>query len=355
MSIFSKRKRLLGIDVGTSSVKAVYLESRHGDSTFTLKNYGSITTLHYIRRSEATVHEHSFKIPDIEVGDLIKDVLKIMGGPLPTQAVMSIPVHSSFITEISLPAMRIEEIGEALEYQARHYIPVPLSEVELDWQIVERDEKDSTKPIRVLLLAVPKGVIERYQALAGAAKLDLQSLEIETFSLSRALLAENPEPHIILDIGSLNSSINVVKNGIIELSHNIDTAGLSLTKTIAKTLNVNFKRAESFKREHGLEVTGGDQEAIKPLYPILDKIVTEVNRVMASYELKQQLNVKGVVLTGGTTSMNGLLEFFKERLKVSIILGDPWQHVTYPQELKTTMQELGSSFAAAVGLAMKSE
>ena len=354
MSIFGKKKGQLGVDVGTSSVKIVHLEPGRKENEFVLKNYGSITTLHYIRRSEATVHAHSFKIPDVEVGDLIGQVIKEMGGKAPTRAVMSIPVHSSFITEVRLPAMQESEIGGALEYQAKSYIPVPLSEVELDWQVIENDASNKEVPIRVLLLAVPKGVIERYQGLAQTAGLDLASLEIETFSLGRSLLAGIPDSMIVLDIGSLNSSINVIRNGIIELNHNIDMAGLSLTRTIAKTLNVNFKRAESFKREHGLEIDGGDMEVIKPLYPILDKVVSEVNRVIASYELKHKTVIKGVMLTGGTTSMNGLLEYFKERLKVEVELGNPWTMVSYPDELRNATQELGSSFAAATGLAMKS-
>ena len=213
MGLFSSEsKSRLGIDIGTAAIKIVELTK--DSNRFTLTNYGMFELE---SGSEA-------KLDNKQMAEGIKDVLR-SSGMTSTDVIASIPSFPTFATTITLPYLSEEEIAKAMPFEARKYIPVPLSEVQLDWAIVNvrKDQKEAIveskdamkgKPtVDVFLVAVPKQEVARYQTAMKDAGLNLRALELESFALIRALIGNDLSTIVIINIGGGRTSIFFVEDG----------------------------------------------------------------------------------------------------------------------------------------------
>ncbi len=376
---FLKSKSCLGIDIGTSAIKIVQL-ARSRD-TFRLENYGEIKF--FAEEAPMEVYQQSsLKMPDEQVADLIRKIIKESGASA-TRAAMSLPVFSSFSTIIELPPMPKDEMEKAIQFEARQYVPIPISEVFLDSLVIgeERkthgeaqappsagsaeggkegegqEKKPARKKLEVLLVAVPNEIKKKYEHIATLVGLELVALEMETFPLSRALLKGNPAVTLIADIGARSTDICVADGGVVRISHNFEFSGVDITKAYGEFTRSNFIEAEKKKKAAGLNLTPGQLSEAKPLLVIVDNIINETERIMYSYFNKTARQVQAVVLVGGVSRMPGLLERFRQRLAslppAAIAIGNPYAGLAYPRELEKTLADIGPSFAVAVGLAMR--
>jgi len=183
-------KGFLGIDIGTSAIKIVEM-SRAGKRR-KLDNYGEMKAEALYEKPFRTFEKSTLSFSNRDVVRSLSAVLKEAGFKT-NKAFFAIPDFSTFFTTISLPAMTDEEIPQAVDYEAPQHIPLPLQSVTLDWQIIEREAGAAAgqETIKVLLVAVPKDVIQQYQQIAQAVGLELISMEAEVFSLSRALIGDS--------------------------------------------------------------------------------------------------------------------------------------------------------------------
>ena len=207
------RKSFLGIDIGVTLIKVVEI-SRWGGK-IELKNYGQVAASSIYQKPYQTFGEEgSFMLSSPDVSKVIRAILK--EAEIKTrEATFTIPDFSTFFTTFELPPMSEEEIPEAVNFEARRHIPVPVADVVLDWFLIEgKTGKRGTK-LKILLVAVPKEIIDRYQTIAKASRLELKYLEAEAFSLTRALIKDQKEPICLLDIGAQSTTINIVDEGIL--------------------------------------------------------------------------------------------------------------------------------------------
>lgn len=358
-AFFSKKpKSYLGVDVGTASIKIVQLGAK-GERP-NLETYGLLEI--YSSRNDAQTD--SLQILDKEVASLLKEVVKESKATTKT-AVASVPVHASFSTMMEIPEMSEKEIDSAINFEAKQYIPVPLNEVVMDWQILG---KKVAKPVeggrsggspqeqnklQVFLVAVPKETINKYTQIMKMAGLNLVALETENFSLMRALLGNDKSPVAIIDIGSQSTDINIIDKGFVRMTRNIETSGTEFTRVLTQGLNLSYQRAEMLKRERGLKKDMAEKEISDIMLPIIDVISNEIERLVDSYSRKDGQKIERVILVGGSARLPGLTEYFSQRLKIETNIGNPWSRLTYPQILKPVLQELAPSFAVSVGSAMR--
>lgn len=354
---FKKNSLHLGIDLGASSLKAVLIEKTSKENL--LKNYG------YLKSGIKGKREFT----DEEITALLRQLLSKMGIKSEIQVAFSLPVSQSFITEISLPMMSPEEIAKSIEFQAKQHIPVPLEEVSLSWQIIdEPEEKKSSEKenkddiiakektakvnkIKVLLAAAPKSIVERYQIISKNLKLRLKGLEIETFSLARSCVKDN-DAYLIIDIGAKNTNMTVVENTFLHLNRNLDLGGENFTAAIARGLNIEWERAEKLKNEQGLVANRGEEELTAVLYPLIDKIITEIDRVISTYQLKENRDIREIIISGGSSRLNGIKEYLESKTGYQVKAANPWKKLIYPKNLEQSLSKIGPSFAIAVGLAL---
>lgn len=373
-----KSKNYVGIDIGTSAIKIV--ELAHSRDTFRLENYGEIKF--FAEEAPMEVYQQSsLKMPDEQVAELIKKIMKETGVTA-TRCAMSLPVFSSFSTIIELPPMPKDEMEKAIQFEARQYIPIPISEVSLGSLVLGEERKNmddnhinspvakengvnnqpeggerKRKKLEVLLVAVPNEIKRKYEHIAELAGLELTALEMETFPLARALLKGDPTVTLIADVGARSTDICISDGGFVRISHNFEFSGVDITKAYGEFTQSNFIDAEKKKKTMGLNLTPGQLVDAKSVLAIIDDIITETERIMHSYFNKTGRMVSQVVLAGGVSQMPGFLERFQSRFSSlpaqAIRTGNPFEHLQYPRELESKLADLGPAFAVAVGLAMR--
>jgi len=362
MGLFSKKpKSILGLDIGTSSIKMVQLKKE--EDKFRLETYGEVSPAGYLDRLNDSFQTTSLKTLEVVTREMIRMLLE-KAETTTKHVVMSIPVFSSFTSIIEMPEMAEKELARAVEFEARKYIPIPLSEVVLDWKIIESGMikgELSPRPFqgkRILLIAVPKEVINKYIRIADALDLKIKALELESFSFARSLVVGEKNPICVLDIGARATSFTIIDNGIIQMSHGLDIAGAEMTRLLASSLGVTFKRAEDFKVAHGINHQENAEQRTdikEALTNLLDEIINESERMVGTYHSKTDKKIEKMILNGGSAQMEGLKEYAEKKLGVKTIVADPWTKIIYPPRLQPILKEIGAQFSVAVGAAMRED
>ncbi|MEK7496594.1 MAG: type IV pilus assembly protein PilM [Patescibacteria group bacterium] len=349
MSFFYKTRSYLGVDLGTASIKIVELENRAG--TPTLLTYGF---------AELPVDEIKFDVHET-VARTAKTVAKICAEShtKSRKVIAALPTFSVFSSVITLPVMNEKEVGQALTYEAKKIIPLPIEEMVLDWKILKdkvgapaSNKKDKT--MRVLLTAAPRTLVKKYQDIFQAANLELLSLETEAFALERSLLGSDPAVTLLLDVGALTTDLVIVEDHVPILNRSIDVGGVTATKAIAQSLNVNEHRAEQFKRDVGMISGGAGSGGVgKVIENTFSPIINEIKYALSLYRVESTSPLEKIILTGGSAWLPNLSDYLATLFQVKVIIGDPWAAVSYPTDIKGVLQELGPRFGTAVGLAMR--
>ena len=351
-----KSRGKLGIDIGTSAIKIVEFEKEGG--RFALKNYGLFEFKSSDGASATTdlkQVQNIFKLPDSEIIWGIKEVLK-KAKIRATDAVASIPSFSTFATVIDMPYLSEQDLAKSLPFEARKYIPIPLSEVVLDWSIIDipKGQSDATKPttVEVFLAAVPKDETIRYQRIMQGAGLNLRALELENSALIRALLGNDLSPTMIVNIGGRSTSIVIINRGYERVSHNYEIGGFEITKSIARSLSISLEKAEELKKKLGLKEI--DENIINSaMKSLVDMMAFETRKTMTNYEETKNQKISRVLLVGGLINMPNFANYFQNKLGREVFIGNALARVVYPQTLSLITQELSSTFAVAAGLAMR--
>ncbi|MDO8558468.1 MAG: pilus assembly protein PilM [bacterium] len=395
--IFKKRvTSVLGIDIGTSSIKIVELR-RESNSHFNLLNYAVLAP----KRSpgDESVRGLLFDLEEARIAQYIKFLIKESGFTTDT-AVMSLPIFSTFVTIMEMPILDEKAMANAVPLQAREYIPIPISEVVLDWKIVETTKKsDLTRAepalpnsltdqsprtqnvggamtmeeknastqsqketpsfspkhqgTKVLLMAAPRDMVQKYVRIAQLSELTLMGLEIESFALARAGALDEKTAVLLLDMGAFSSSIAVFDEGSLRIAHHVGIASSDFTRACSRALGTDMERAESYKQTFGLYASGGEKEIVTAYLPLLEALAREVERVMSAYWKTSSRQITRLILSGNTALLRGLDEYFASRLRLSVQTVSPFSHISLPKDLVPVSGLIGPELANAAGLAMK--
>lgn len=336
-----KQESRIGIDIGTASIKVV--ELAYSGEKATLRNYVQFSA----DGDDNVTHYSALKILDTQVVTIIKRMLEKAAIDA-KEAAISIPLFSSFSTLIELPNVSDDDLERAVRYEARKYIPVPMSEVQLDWLKV--DHLSSPKSTKVLVVAVPAEIIKQYYNIAHALGLTLRTIELETFSAARALVRGDTQPIVLIDIGSRTTNISIAEKGMVILHYNINVSGFGFTRMLSHGLSVNIERADELKRSEGLNSEG---QVVSLVAPLVDKIIDETKKIIEGYMHQGGSRVQTLILTGGSSAMPGLPEYLERGLGIKTALGDPFAGITTPEPLEDTLKG-AFEFTIAVGLALRS-
>lgn len=341
---------VLGVDIGTTSIKIA--EIVQASPKPRLKNYGILKTYSHLDRFNSAIQTNSLKIAEQDTADLLKKIVK-KANFNSREAIASIPIFSAFITLLELPIISDEEIQKTMPFQIRQHIPLPITDVTIDWMKVGEREEGEQRKQQILFISVPKEIIQKYQNIFRLAGLRLKALEIESLALTRALMRNNIKPTIIADIGGYSTNITVVDNGYLKAGIFTDFAGASLTQAIANGLGISPKRAEELKKRKGLKATGGEYELSTLPQPYLDVIIKEILKVKDNYENNYNIKIEQVIFSGGGANLLGLKEYFEEQSRMPVIIRNSFADLSYLSDLQVYINELGPELAVAIGLGMK--
>jgi type IV pilus assembly protein PilM len=349
--IFGSRS-FLGVDIGTTSIKIVEIGKSKRKPK--LKNYGILESYGHLERLNDAIQTSALKIMDRETAEFLNFLLKKSKFKT-REAIASLPSFIAFITLLEIPQMVQEDTAKTIQFQIRQHIPLPPSEVAIDWlKVGEREDEKGFVKQQILLISVANEQINKYQNIFKLAGLNLRALEVESLSLIRSLMDfGDPTPTLIVDIGSRSTNIAVVEQGFLKYNYQSDFAGTSLTQTISSGLGVNIKRAEELKKQKGLLAQAGEYELSTLTFPLLDAIISEVKRAKSHYEKHYQATIEKAILAGGGANLLGIEKYFEEQLGLKTVIGNPFSKIEYPAAIEPMTKELGPPFAVAIGLGIR--
>lgn len=341
-------KKILGIDIGSSAIKIVELSG--GGERAKLENYGILQSKFLYEKPFRTFEKSTLALSTRDIAGAISAILR--EAKIRTKvANFSLPDFSSFFTTFELPPMGQDEISQAVQFEARQHVPLPIREMALDWVVTGGGPLEQKREkLKILLVAVPKSVVNQYQEISALSGLKLQNLEAEVFALSRALVKEEKGVGVLVDIGAESTTCSVVENGVLKMSHSFDVSGNKLTKALVESLDIDSEMAERLKLKYGLSPAG--QVIPKILQPLFDLVIIEIKKISRHFFEREGKNVERVILAGGTANLKGVREYFAEKLKKEIRIGNPFSEVTYPQILERVLIEEGPTFAIAIGVGL---
>ncbi len=346
----SKSSSVIGVDVGSSSIKVVQLKRERGVAV--LETYGELSLGPYGggEMGQAT------NLPADKIAETLRDLLR-EADVTTIDAAISIPFSHSLLTLVELPRAKTPaEQKTIVELEARKYIPVPVAEVQLDWFAVPEplpQGKALPPKVKILIVAVQNDELSLLQSVITGAHLLVDTYEIEIFSTIRSVVDELVKPVIVVDIGASATKIYVVERGVVAMSHNIPQGGQDVTRTIAGAHSIPIAKAEVLKKTNGFKIVPDtyDKNTIELVYA---QIFEETKRVLDQYEggLKEK-QVSGIVLTGGGGVTKDLVTYARQFFSVEVKLADPFAKVQAPEFMRPLLREIGPEFAVAVGLALR--
>ncbi len=353
MGLFSfstDKPSFLGLDIGYGGMKLVEIRNEKGRAR--------LVTYAYVNLPSDSLDKSLLNdVP--AAADLLKKMMQ-KARVTTNKVISALPLSSVFSTILSIPSTDEKEVKELVNTQIKKVLPWPIEEAVVDMKVIDKVEKTDTvkAATRVMVSAAPKTLVTKYTEIFKAAGLQPVWLETEGFAEIRSLIGKDRSTIMIIDVGSLRTNILVVEKGIPFVIRSIATGGNAITQTIAKTLGIPLEQAETMKRDikamQSFTPTGDLKQILAILVkPILEEIRYSFNMYQSQENGNVQKRIEKIILTGGSSLLPRLAEFFTQELNVNTYLGDPWARIVYPADLRPVLDELGPRFAVAIGCAMR--
>ena len=346
--LFSHIESFIGLDLSGESIKLVEVGKREARAY--LETYGELNVARWRQEKGSTSSEAIGQ--DERVG-MVKDLMREAQAK-GRYCVVGVPVSQSFIVPIELPPrLSPKEIDAAIPFEARRYIPVPLDEVVLECRYLSayRQGKEAR---RVLLIAVPKDVVNQYDKLIKSVGLEFLSYEIEPFSIVRSgVSAQERRGMLVLDIGFTRTNVVALLDGQVEIVQSISQGSHDWTLALARSLSVSEERAEELKKLHGISRRSEEREIGQVLTPLIDRIFMQSQSLGREFTESTGRAVERIILTGGGSRLTGFPEYFSEVMGLEVRIIDSFKKIVYPATLAPIIQSINPSMSIAAGLALK--
>ena len=349
MQLFGKKqKNVIGLDLSSTSVKLLEL-SRSGDR-YRVESY-SVEPL----SANAVVEKN---IVEVEaVGDSIRRVVE-RAKTKQRQAAIAVSGSAVITKTIEMSvSLRDHEIEDQISIEADQYIPYPLDEVAIDFEVLGPSEEDPTMN-RILLAACRRENVEIRQEVLASAGLEAKVVDVEAYAMERAfeLVADQLDEQVdvvaIVDVGASMTTLSVLVEGKIIYTREQLFGGKQLTEEIQRRYGLSFEEAGLGKKQGGLP----DEYEIEVLEPFKEAVVQQVIRSLQFFYSSSQYNsVEYIILAGGTASIDGLAELVKTQLNTPTLVANPFGEMSLsPKVSALNLANDAPSMMIACGLALRS-
>jgi type IV pilus assembly protein PilM len=344
--LFMKSKEIVGIDIGSSSIKLVQLSEQKG--AYSLKNVGILPL-----PSEAIVDNSLMDTTSIV--ETIRDLAKSLGSKA-KDAACSISGNSVIIRKISLPAMTPDELEDQIAWEAEQYIPFDINDVNLDFEILDADLSASGK-MTVLLVASKKEIINEYVSVFNEAGLRLVVVDVDSFAVQN-IFEQNYSPSedevvALINIGASIMNLNVVKGGISLFTRDVQMGGNLYTEEIQRQFALSSQDAERIKITSDFP----DKARLSDLMSRVNETLSlEIHRSLDFYNsTAEDQKIGKVYLSGGCAKVPNLAEVVSQRLGMPVEVLNPLLKINFNEKEfdPEYLQEISPFIAVAAGLAMR--
>lgn len=346
---FVKKKEVVALDIGSNAIKLVQL--KQAKKGWELVKLGI-----------------SYLPPEAIVDGSIIDSMTVtstMGDLIRQQSIQAIDVvsaltgHSVIIKKVGLPSMTEEDLEASISWEAESYIPFPMEDVNIDFQILGEDEEGRGQ-MDVMLVAVKKDVISDYENILKEVGLNPVVVDVDSFALENMMEINYtipPEENLVLiNLGASITSVSVVVGGITVFTRSIPMGGNQYTEEIQRRFNISFKDAEDLKLGNK-QVSGVDPAS-------LDEVVASVSENMCM-EARRSIDfflgsvpgvtVQKVFLCGGGARVNNIQHMMQEKIAMPVEIANPFNGISYnPKSFEVRLiKDMAPYFSVAVGLATR--
>jgi type IV pilus assembly protein PilM len=343
---------IVGLDIGSSSVKAIEIAPKGRDKGFELRSLG-VASL----PNEAIV-QGAF-LNSSAIVDAVAEAID--NGRIKSKDVaVAVSGHSVIVKKVSLPAMTRDELADQIQWEAEQYIPFDVNEVHLDFQILETSEGEGQ--MDVLLVAAKRDLVDDYVQVITEAGLVPAAVDVAAFAVENAFemnYTVDPDDVIALvNIGAQVVNINVVQNGTPAFTRDITTGGNQYTEEIQKSLSISFEEAERIKLGGG----GTDQsqevvprEVEEAIRSVTDTVIGEIARSLDFFTATSaESRIKRVLLCGGGAAIPGLDVSFQERSGIDVEVMNPLARMISSKGFDSDyLNSVGPSLSVGIGLAAR--
>ncbi len=345
-----KSKAVVGLDIGSSSVKAVELKS--DGKTYRVTAFAT-----------APVPPDSIVdgaiIDGAAVADAIRRVFENKAFKTKDVAA-SLSGNAVIVKKISLPVMTEAELAESIHWEAEQYIPFDIQDVNLDYQILDPGTgADARGTMDVLLVAAKKEKIADYTGVIAQAGRVPIVVDVDVFALQNAYEANyGVEPRntvVLLNAGASAININILAGDQSRFTRDVSIGGNAYTEALQKEFNLPFDTAEQLKR--GAAIDGVTFEEARPvLHAMTENVLLEIQKTFDFFKATAASDqIDTIVLSGGASQVDGFTEALQERFNAIVDLFDPFRTIAFDAKRLgvTDAAAVVPTAAVAVGLALR--
>jgi type IV pilus assembly protein PilM len=349
LPVFRKAKSLVGLDIGSSAVKAV--ELKPAGKAYKVSAFGS----------EPVPPDSIVDGAIIDGGAVAEAIRRLFGGlGIKTKDVAaSLSGNAVIVKKIALPIMTDSELAESIYWEAEQYIPFDIQDVNLDYQILDKHTDGGKGAMDVLLVAAKKEKIADYTGVIAQAGRSAVIVDVDAFALQNAYEANyGIEPGavvVLLNAGASATNINILNGEQSVFTRDISLGGNAYTEALQKELNLPFDLADQLKR--GVAVDGVTFDDARPvLRAVTENVMLEIQKTFDFFKATASSDrIDRIMLSGGASRAEGFNEMLSERFAAPIEPLDPFKRVSLDTKKfqVESAADVAPTAAVAVGLALR--
>ena len=347
--LFTKKRKTIGVDIGSSSIKVIQLTDNTGG--YTLSRFGMASLA-----------------PEIIVDGTIMDSVRcveVLQRLIKEQsisakdAVISVSGHSVIVKRVSLPQMTEEELAESIKWEAEQYIPFDINDVNTDFQILNTFIDPEGKPqMNVLLAVVKKDKLAEYTSLVVEAGLRPVIVDIDSFALENMYginyEGKEGETVALINIGASLTNINILQKGMVAFTRDVSIGGNKYTESIQKDMGLSYEDAERAKKGESIE--GVDSFTLDSVIENVSvEIVNEITRSFGYFKTASgNEKIDKIMLSGGSSKIRNLDNFLQSHLDIPVEVINPFRKIEIPPEFDSDyIRDMAPIAAVVVGLGIR--
>ena len=348
--MFGRAKSLVGLDIGSSAVKAV--ELKQAGKGYKVTAFGA-----------ESVPPDSIVDGAIIDGAAVADAIRRLfdSNKIQTKDVAaSLSGNAVIVKKITLPVITDAELAESIYWEAEQYIPFDIQDVNLDYQILDPgDAANGKATMDVLLVAAKKEKIADYTGVIAQAGRTAVVVDVDAFALQNAFEVnygiEAGKVVVLLNAGASATNINILQGDQSVFTRDISIGGNAYTEALQKELNLPFELADQLKR--GEPVEGVTFEDARPvLRAVTENVMLEIQKTFDFFKATAASDrIDRIVVSGGASRAEGFLEMLTERFEAPVELFDPFKNVAFDAKRfqVDAVDAIAPTAAVAVGLALR--
>lgn len=335
---------MIGLDIGSKTIKLVEVEKEGGN--LALRASG------IVGYSGITIDKMSDEKEMASLGQVVKKLYH-EAGVSSKDTVLSVPEPLVFTRTIKFPLLTDSEIASAVKWESEQYIPIPINEAVIQHTILSRNEKSSPPEVRVLLVAAPRVIVDKYVKVAQFAGLNVVAVETELISLTRCL-APTDNTVILVNFGATSTNIAISQMGLLSFSRSISIAGEAFTRAISQGLAVTTDQAEEYKKTYGLASDQLEGKIKGILEPVLKLVVDEIKKAVSYYLSDEKGDApRAIIVTGGTSATPEIISMLTKLVGIEVLAGNPFAKIRVDTGTAQKLAPYAPFYSVAVGLAMR--